>query len=105
MILRYPSKRDLSHQLASKADLGVGIGRGGERLESCVATASTPCIFSNMARIDAESSRLTLTAGRPDDLVLACRERLGDLDADGAGSSDNDNFRRSIVTFRIGHRK
>jgi hypothetical protein len=35
-------------------------------------------------------------AGRTDDLVLACRESLGDLDADSAGGSDDDNFHEHL---------
>ena len=39
VILRYPCKRDLSHQLAPKAERIVGIGQVGERPEGRIAGA------------------------------------------------------------------
>jgi hypothetical protein len=120
--------RELSHQLAPEAQLIVGIGQVDERPEGCVACTGDDRVDTrNLIEHGADRRRifeidLELTvAGRTDDLVLACRERLGDLDADSAGSSDYDNFyetclsapliilaatsSRSIVTIRIGHRK
>ena len=108
VILRYPCKRDLSHQLAPEAELIVGIGQIGERPEGRIAGAGDHRVDIlkviehgvDRRRIFKIDFNLTV-AGRMDDLVLACRERLGDLDADSAGSSDNDNFHESCLFARL----